>query len=512
MTTALLDIDGVTEAGAALGAALFQPAPSYVPDYHYDLRQDGRYRLTSLGGRAVMTPTEPSPGAPPLPTCGGPGVCADGWELEDGSVYPDCIECEDYADMLRRHEHAVSFSALSREQAKEQMRRSRVALTYWVGPDALAQAPDGVDAAGLDFPKWVTAPLEGGDHRIAQAGIIIGADGVLDAEATAANGWTVYRGQSVEEERLTDGLFVDVGAMLDGDLETPAPSIGMRTDGAHLFYAGASNVLLGDPESGKSLLARSVAADVLFAGGSVLWIDLDHNGAPAILAGFRAWGISEAVLRDRSRFMLAVADDREQVSRIVAYATREATVPTLAVVDSIGELLSLYGANPNADEEYTPVNRAVMAALAKAGACVVSIDHLAKGHDSRSYGASGTVAKKRAVDGAMYRVEVVRPFAPGKGGKARMLLLKDRHGGVRGTSPHGEKSPEAATFELISRDTATDWRLWAPGIQAAPPQSDLEVVSALVPAPTSAAEVRRVTGWGSTRAGEAFKLWQATRP
>jgi hypothetical protein len=304
-------------------------------------------------------------------------------------------------------------------------------------------------------------------------------------------------------------LFVDVGAVLDGNLQAPQPTIAQRSDGAFLFYAGAHNGLTGDPEAGKSLIALSVAADVLFAGGSVLWVDLDHNGAASILARFRAWGVQPDTLRDPSRFCLVIEDDREHLEKIVGGAARRGF--DLVVVDSIGELLGLYGASPDSDQEFTQVNRAVMAKLAQSGACVISIDHLAKGHDSRSYGATGTVRKKAAMDGAYYRVEVIRPFAPGHGGKASLKILKDRHGGVREVSPRGERAPEAATFELIARGEATDWRFWEPGrpVQATP-DDDVTILDRLDPKPSSVRDVKARLSWSTDRATAALRLWRQT--
>ena len=217
------------------------------------------------------------------------------------------------------------------------------------------------------------------------------------------------------------------------------------------------------------------------------------------------------MLRDGSRFRLAIVDDREQLEKIVTYAIAQRF--DLAVVDSVGEVLGLYGASANNDEDYTPINRAVMARLASSGACVISIDHLAKGHDSRAYGATGSVAKKRSIDGAMYRVDLVQPFARGKGGKARLHIVKDRPSGVREVSPQGEKSPEAATFELTSILTATDWKFWAPGKRDEPakvgPLADVDVLAGLTPPPTSKRDVMDRLGWGSDRSATALRLWRS---
>lgn len=312
--------------------------------------------------------------------------------------------------------------------------------------------------------------------------------------------------------------FVDVAAALAGNLVVPKPSIGRRTDGQPLFYRAATNVIVGDPESGKSLLARSVAAEVLVDGGSVVWCDLDHNGISAILAGFRAWGVPEDVLSDPRRFRLAVVDDRAQMDNVIVIATMTAERPDLFVLDSIGELVGLYEGDQNSDADYTSINRRTMARVAAAGACVIAIDHLAKGTDSRAYGASGSVAKKRAVDGVMLRVDLARPFVPGGGGRARLLIVKDRHGGVRECSPGGGKTPLAASFELQA-GAEVSWRLWAPtpagdheqsdDTHAARLAPDVQTLADMTPPPSSRRDVQARTNWGTDRALRALAAWRS---
>lgn len=557
---------------APLGSAT-APARTYRPSFRLERDDDGRHARCADG--RWIADRDPDDGPPPLPVCQrrdgttcdpaaparcaehvssflAPPACGACAELEarlagQAWLVEDCLEedhdaaacascslpffcdaCAEYRRLLREHEGALALRAQAAADAKERLRTGR-SRAEWVGPLHLASAPEGIDAAAAVAPKWPTTPLleaawetitDSGDWLTVQ---LLDADGRIDRAACALGGVEVLDPtpeEQAEREREQEGrgLFVDVAAVLAGTLDAPKPTIARRTDGAALLYESAVNVLLGDPESGKSLLAATVAADVLFDGGSVLWCDLDHNGAPSILARLRSLGVPAEVLADGRRFRLAIPDDRETLEAVIRHAVAQA--PTLAVVDSVGELLGLYGASPDSDQEFTPINRATLAALARAGACVVAIDHLAKGHDSRAYGASGTVAKKRAVDGALYRVELARPFAPGAGGKARLLLVKDRHGGVREVSPRGAKQPEAATFELIARGDATDWRLWAPGgaekeddaTKEGTAPSDVEALLHLDPPPSSKRDVIARTGWGSDRAAVALRLYREMVP
>lgn len=254
-------------------------------------------------------------------------------------------------------------------------------------------------------------------------------------------------------------MYSDIAALLDGDVQRVTATIAPRTDSQCLIYTGKVNTLFGDPEAGKSLVATAIAVSVLQDGGKVLWIDLDHNGASETVSRFLAFGAPVDALRDANRFrFLDNPEDSEAVLRAVEGAA--SWHPTLAVMDSMGELIPLFGGNSDNADDFTNINRQVNAALAEQGAAVIAIDHMAKGEGSRSYGAGGTMAKKRAANGAYYRVENLKAFAPGQGGKSVLRIVKDRPGDIRANSPRvGRGAPEAATFDLA---TDGSFRFWAP--------------------------------------------------
>ena len=83
-------------------------------------------------------------------------------------------------------------------------------------------------------------------------------------------------------DRETPGppRYVDIAALLAGGLpEPPSPSLLYRTDNVAVFYEGKRNELYGDPGDGKTMLALAAVPGELAAGGRVLFIDLDNNGA-----------------------------------------------------------------------------------------------------------------------------------------------------------------------------------------------------------------------------------------
>ena len=307
----------------------------------------------------------------------------------------------------------------------------------------------------------------------------------------------------------TPALYADIAQVLaGGDLGAPEPTFGLRDDELHLFYPGTTNGLVGAPESGKTLLASCVMADELFKGNSVLVVDVDHNGARATVARFLSLGVKGEVLSDPSRFRYTAPEDSTELLAVVAEA--HLWKPTVALVDSVGEVLPMFGASSNDADQYTAVHRQVFTALANSGAGVILIDHEPKSDGAAEYGASGTMAKKRAIDGALYRVKVKQTFAPGKGGKASVTSLKDRHGQVR---KHLEpvREPLAFTFHLIGGD-ATDWKLYAPTsaevLKVNKTAQLVEELKALDPPPKSVRDVIARKGWGTDKSGQALKSYR----
>ncbi|WP_100514805.1 AAA family ATPase [Mycobacteroides abscessus] len=242
-------------------------------------------------------------------------------------------------------------------------------------------------------------------------------------------------------------MYVDVAAIIAGGIRTPEPDILALDAGGHLFYSGEFNLIHGDPESGKTWLCLTAVATTLATGGKAAIIDLDHNGAHSIINRLQQLGIRNDVLGDQDRFRLAEADTSDELKRVVADLCTFG--PSVVTIDSLGEVLPLFGANSNNADDFTKVHATVISPLAKAGVAVLAVDHLPKNAESRLHGPTGTNAKNRAVGGASVRVTNTRKFVPGQGGAATLELFKDRHGGIREhlPTPTGSKSV-IGTFTL----------------------------------------------------------------
>lgn len=303
-----------------------------------------------------------------------------------------------------------------------------------------------------------------GSRRVERLHVMAEAGGSADDEVPGDDG--------------RSSLWGDVAAMIRGGVSKPKPSVLSRTDGKPMFYARAVNAVFGDPESGKTWIVLAALAETLLHGGRAAFIDMDHNGMASVIDRLRLLGVPDEILMDQALFKYAEPEDGQDLDQMIVELRRiEAEITgwcdsaegechdvTVIGVDSIGELVPMYGGNSNDADDYTAVHRRVLTALAKSGACVIAVDHQAKGQDSRSYGAAGSMAKKRTVDGSYLLVENARPFVPGKGGSATLAVFKDRHGGLREHCPEG-KSAEAGTFALAAPEAAEGNAF---GVQVAP--------------------------------------------
>lgn len=307
--------------------------------------------------------------------------------------------------------------------------------------------------------------------------------------------------------------YVDIAALLDGTLaDPPRPTVLKRADGNCLFYPEQVNLVFGDPESGKTWLCLAAAVEVLNNRGRVVVIDLDHNGPAATVRRLVNLGADVMALRDPDRFRYTEPEDRIELMTVVADMAD--FHPSVVIVDSVGELLPLFGSSSNSADDFTTVHTRVLKPLARTGAAVLAVDHLAKGADSRSHGPGGTAAKRRAIGGISIRVKVKSAFTPGRGGSAVLSLNKDRHGGLRAVCPVGDREPIAGTFRLKAfTDDVLEYDIIAPAEgerneDESAPVDDIKAVAALDPPPTTVDEARERLSWRKDRAARAVKAWR----
>lgn len=102
-------------------------------------------------------------------------------------------------------------------------------------------------------------------------------------------------------------------------------------------------------------------------------LDIDHNGLAAVMGRLIALEVRQDYLADPRRFRHTEPEGRGELIRVVT--DMRLWTPRLAVVDSVGEMVPMFGSS-NDPDDYTTVNRTVLVPLAQTGAAVAAIDHL----------------------------------------------------------------------------------------------------------------------------------------
>jgi hypothetical protein len=230
--------------------------------------------------------------------------------------------------------------------------------------------------------------------------------------------------------------YADLTWAANGEVRPPTlPSIGERNDGAHILYAGKINGIYGDPETAKTWFALHLAQQVLSAGGTVALIDIDHNGENDTVDRLRKLGVSNQLIGDAAHFR---------------YYIPETPAELLATRDNIIEHIPMLGLDSNSNDDISRGYRAMLTPLAQEHTAVLTIDHLAKAGKSDHGYAIGGIAKKRIINGAYYHAEALTIPAPGIVGKVRIMVTKDRPGGIR------EHAPQGSLGNFIIDSSATD--------------------------------------------------------
>ncbi|MDQ0424291.1 AAA family ATPase [Cellulomonas iranensis] len=247
-----------------------------------------------------------------------------------------------------------------------------------------------------------------------------------------------------------------VAGLLGGTIARPAPTIGYVTNGLALFYPGKVNGIAGESGSGKSWTALLVCAQQITDGEHSLYIDFEDDAASIVARLLDMGAAPEAIV---ARFHYVHPHERFDVVATEAVAALLDTHhPTVAVIDSTGEALSLDGLRPNEDDDVARWFRNLPAGMAARGPAVIVLDHVTKADDSGLW-PIGSQRKRAAISGAQYMQRAGRPFAKGHPGEAVLICAKDRHGTYRinqrvarlTVDPDGDQ----VTVQLVTADNPT---------------------------------------------------------
>lgn len=223
---------------------------------------------------------------------------------------------------------------------------------------------------------------------------------------------------------------VNLGEVLEGSWQPPAPTVGRRADGVGLFYPGKLHTVSSESEGGKTWFMLSVVLDELGRGNDVVYVDFEDDEG-GIVGRLLTLGADREVLLERFHYVrpddaLGGGVHLDDFSTLL-----RDTRPTLGVVDGVTEAMTLHGWSPNDNSDVAKFGRMLPRRLAAAGAASVSLDHVTKSNETRGRYSLGAVHKLNGLDGAAYVLENRTSFGVGLTGRSTVRIAKDRPGQLR---------------------------------------------------------------------------------
>jgi hypothetical protein len=257
-------------------------------------------------------------------------------------------------------------------------------------------------------------------ERWAAAGRNGRAPGVVAAGATSPP-----LGDDTSVGRIRRVLFEDTESTRDGGatVREPVPGTG------GLFWRGVAHSLFGDRGEGKSVVTVTATVAAAAAGEHVLYLDRENGRSllrslvVGVLEAHEDWPdvlASGAWMGRHYPAFDAMWEPADYAEAIAGHGY------TGVVYDSVREVISELGGDPNAEADYSTLQRVLVTPLLRRGVWVVLLDnvgHVEKGRPK------GSGAKLDAVPIA-YQVHTAQEFGPTTEGAVEVKCTRSRYGDV----------------------------------------------------------------------------------
>ena len=196
--------------------------------------------------------------------------------------------------------------------------------------------------------------------------------------------------------------------------------------------AARKDALYGETEAGKDMLLCETVATICRVGDAkVAWIDFEEGDEIEVGSRLLQMGVQPTVLVDKDLFRFSTPEDVEAAQDSIHDAKMSGC--DLVIFNGLQAMYGLFGW-----ELYDPTSpalfRQMINPLLHAGRTVIETDHMTKtsaeGKNGSRYAAGG-IAKLNWINGAAYIIEAIDPIVIGGVGRSRIILTKDRPGGVK---------------------------------------------------------------------------------
>jgi hypothetical protein len=284
-------------------------------------------------------------------------------------------------------------------------------------------------------------------------------------------------GERAKERNRKPAQIHDFTRLVEGRRKRRKPAYCRRTDPQYLFYHGKENAIYGETESGKDmLLCETVAQCLEWGDATVAWIDFEEGDEIDTGSRLLQMGVSPDTLCDQDMFRFSTPEDVEAARNSIHDAKTHGC--DLVIFNGLQAMYGLFGW-----ELYDPSSpalfRQMISPLLKSGRTVIETDHMTKtsaeGKNGSRYAAGG-IAKLNWINGAAYIIEAVDPIIMGSVGRSKVILTKDRPGGVK---PHCAKIAREPRMmfagTLVVKSTGDDKGNWSLRVDIVAPEAGSEV-------------------------------------
>ena len=258
--------------------------------------------------------------------------------------------------------------------------------------------------------------------------------------------------------------FADFDKLINEGFKVEKPTLCRYSHDRFLLYPGRINEIHGEPGVGKTNINLAICAEVMQDGGKVLFLDPeDHAGA--IGARFIALGGRPEDLTNRFYYLQYPSPD--EIAPLQVWAKTEGIA--VVVVDGLAEALAAENVGEDNPTELLPWFKTRLRPFCEGGAAVLVSDHVAKSTESRGRWARGSGCKLGRYDGVSYEIRLKGRYAPGTDGFVRLVVSKDRNGGVGPVSMevadlHFTDAGEGQTDVEFRPPSDTGKEKWSPTI------------------------------------------------
>ncbi len=225
---------------------------------------------------------------------------------------------------------------------------------------------------------------------------------------------------------------IDLKPVLDGTAPIVLPTLGRRNDGIPLLYAGKEHSIASEPECGKTWFALLQVLHVLKTDGRVVYVDFEDDER-TIVGRLKTMGLLPARLTadaDQFRYVRPEGAHRvEWLQDLLSFKSE--THADLVIYDGVTEGMQLWGLDPLNQNAAAEWRRLLIKPAMAVGAATLCTDHVVKNREARGQYAIGAQHKLAGLNGAQFLMERVDPFGRGLKGRSRVLVSKDRNGGLR---------------------------------------------------------------------------------